>query len=108
MVQKQSTTRESDADISTTGVVLTAETPGDALVSLNIDATADASYALDVSPTGDASDWFDGEETYNQADVDDPQDIRDTFIAGDAYVRIRVTDAAAAGETADITIQQAH
>ncbi|EMA19012.1 hypothetical protein [Haloarcula argentinensis] len=108
MVQKQSKTRASGADISTTGVVLRAETPGDALVSLNIDATADASYALDVSPTGDPQDWFEAEETYAAADVDDLQDIRDTFVAGDAYIRVRVTSAAAAGETADITIQQAH
>jgi hypothetical protein len=108
MVQKQSTTRETDVDISSTGEKIRAKTTGDARVSLNIEATADASYALDVSPTGDNGDWFEDEETYDQSEVDDPQDIRDAFIAGDAYIRVRVTSAGGNGETADFTIQQAH
>lgn len=112
MPQKQSTTEQTDQAIDTVDAVLLEErTIGDALVSLNIEATADASYAIDVSakeePDGDA-DWFLDEETYDKADVADPQDIRDTFYCADRHLRVRVTDAAAAGETADVTIQEAH
>ncbi|MFA1612061.1 hypothetical protein [Halobellus rubicundus] len=116
MVQKQSTTDRTDQPIDTDGeIIAKAYTPGNPIVSLNIEATADASYALDVAPEVDDSNpptdesaWFDAEETYDQADEPDPQDIRDTFIAGDGWLRIRVTDPAADGETADVTIQQAH
>jgi hypothetical protein len=115
MVEKQSTTEKTGVAIDTNDAILAeVYTPGDPIVSLNIEATADASYALDVAPEVDDSnppendDYFEGEETYDQADEPDPQDVRDTFIAGDGWLRIRVTDAAAAGETADVTIQQAH
>ncbi|MDS0258568.1 hypothetical protein NDI56_03975 [Haloarcula sp. S1CR25-12] len=98
-----------DAPIDETGEIARVEVPGDRLVSINIEASADASYAVDVaagkSPGTD--DWFEGEVVYDQADVDDAQDIRDAFILGDRYLRIRVTDAAGAGETADVTIQGA-
>ncbi|WP_042662556.1 hypothetical protein [Haloferax sp. ATB1] len=114
MAQTQSTTRRTDKPIETADAVLLAmKTPGDALVSLNIEATADASYALDVHHNNDTSSpptdgWFEDEAVYDKADVDDPQDIRDTFYAADAWLRVRVTTPAAAGETADVTIQEAH
>jgi len=90
-------------------VIARAEVPGDRLVSLNIEATADASYAVDVAAVEDpdAADWFEGEVTYDQADEADPQDIRDTFILGDRWIRVRVTTGAAGGETADVTLQGA-
>lgn len=96
-------------DISETRVLAAAEIPGDRLVSINIEATADASYAIDVSaePEPDADGWFEGEVVYDQADEPDPQDIRDVFELGDRTLRVRVTDPAAAGETADVTIQVA-
>ncbi|ELZ84400.1 hypothetical protein C453_12676 [Haloferax elongans ATCC BAA-1513] len=114
MPRKQSTARRTDEPIETADAVLLAtNTPGDALVSLNIEATADASYAVDVhhdvgSRTTPTTGWFEDEIVYDQADVDDPQDIRDTFYVGDAWLRVRVTDPAGAGETADVTIQEAH
>jgi exosome complex RNA-binding protein Csl4 len=100
---------ESDADISSTGEIVRAEVPSDHVVSVNIEATADASYAIDVAAVDDpgADDWFEGEVTYDQADESDPQDIRDTFVLGDRWMRIRVTTAAGAGETATVTLQGA-
>jgi len=101
-----------DADISTADeVIAQAEIPSDRLVSINIEATADASYAVDVAAPYDleaATDpWFADEVVYDQADEADPQDIRDVFELGDRHMRIRVIDPAAAGETADVTIQVA-
>lgn len=110
--QQQGSYTETDASIDTVGeVIAQAEIPGDRLVSLNIEAGADASYALDVSgkrePTDADADWFLDETTFDKADVDDPQDIRDGFRMGDRHIRVRVTEAAAQGETADVTIQVA-
>jgi len=106
MVRKQSSIERTDQDISTTGVIAETTTTGDPIVSLNIEATAAASYAIDVSADGET--WFEGEVVYDQADVDDATDIRDTFQVGDARMRVRVTTAASSGETATVTIQQAH
>lgn len=99
----------SDADISQTGVIAVVEVPGDRLVSINIEATADASYALDVAALKRPSeaDWIEDEVVYDQADEADPQDIRDVFELGDRKLRVRVTDPAAADQTADVTIQVA-
>lgn len=99
-----------NADISTADeVIAQAEIPGDRLVSINIESTADASYAIDVAASyvSETANWFEDEVTYDKADEDDPQDIRDVFELGDRHMRIRVTDAAADGETADVTIQVA-
>ena len=115
MVQKQSTTERTDQPIDTDNeTIIEVHTPGNPIVSLNIEATAAASYALDVAPGADQTDppadadYFDAEETYDQAEMADATDIRDTFVAGDGWLRIRVTEPAAADETADVTIQQAH
>jgi len=83
--------------------------PSDHVISVNIEATADASYALDVAAAADpgSGDWFEGEVVYDQADVADAQDIRDAFVLGDRFLRVRVTTAAANGETATVTIQGA-
>lgn len=102
----------SDADISTADeVIAQAEIPSERLVSINIEATADASYAIDVAAPYDltaATDpWFPDEIVYDKADKDDPQDIRDVFYLGDRHLRVRVTDPAGAGETADVTLQVA-
>lgn len=35
----------------------------------------------------------------------DTTDVRDTFDLTDRYLRVRVTSAAGAGETADVTVQ---
>ena len=111
MVQKQSTERATDVAIDTVdAVLLEVATPGDPLVSLNIEATAEASYAVDVTHVEDdpaQADWFEGEETYDAANLD-TTDLRDGFQVGDARMRVRVTSAAANGETADVTIQKAH
>jgi len=106
---EQETHYKPNADISTTGVLTTVTVPRDRLVSVNIEATADVSYALDVAAPQqpESDDWFENEVTYNKADEVDPQDIRDTFILGDRYLRVRCTDPAANGDTADITIQVA-
>ena len=68
------------------------------LISINIEGTEEAAYALDVSPDGET--WFADEVEYELG-----QDIRDVFEMTDRHVRIRVTTAASADETADITIQ---
>jgi hypothetical protein len=101
-----------DADISTADeVIAQAEIPSDRLVSINIEATSDASYAIDVAApydlNGATDPWILDEAVYDQADEDDPQDIRDVFRLGDRHLRVRVTDPAANGETADVTIQVA-
>ena len=96
----QQTTRFEEHDISESGVVGVVPVPRRPLVSVNIDATATASYAVDVGP--DRETWFENETTYDDTDT-----VRDMFEVGDAFIRIRVTDNAAAGETADIIIQEA-
>lgn len=107
MPRIQDATIEEAQDISAAGVIAEAHIKGDALVSLNIEATAAASYAVDVSATGDDGDWFEAEEEYDQAEVEDATDIRDSFRFGHRHLRVRVTDPAADGETADVTIQEA-
>lgn len=107
MSQRQDETIEEGQDISAAGVIAEAHIKGDVLVTLNIEATAAASYALDVSATGEDGDWFEEEETYDQADVDDATDIRDDFRFGHRHLRVRVTEPAADGETADVTISEA-
>lgn len=101
-----------NADISTADeVIAQAEIPSDRLVSINIEATADASYAIDVAAPydldGAADPWILDEVVYDQAEEPDPQDIRDVFRLGDRHLRVRVTDPAANGETAGVTIQVA-
>lgn len=105
MAPRQDESIHQDLDISSTGPLITHRADGDVLISLNIEATAAASYAVDVGPDGDT--WFEAEATYDQADVDDATDIRDAFELGDRHLRLRVTDAAADGETATITLQEA-
>jgi len=101
-----------DAPIDETGELIRAQVPGDRHVSLNILANGDADYAVDVAaaPEGQAQTpdtWFEAEEEYLASEVDDPQDIRDGFILGDRFIRVRVTSAAAGGSTADVTLQVA-
>ena len=99
MPREQETTTADGQAIDQTGTVLSAETYGDVLVSLNIEATASTDFAVDVSADGDT--WFENEETYTGSS------IADTFRVGDRYLRVRVTTAASNGETADITLQEA-
>ena len=102
----------SDAPIDQTGEIARVEVPGDRLVSINIEATGDASYAVDVAAgtpgdVGTPDSWFEGEVEYLQSEVSDPRDIRDAFRLGDRHLRVRVTDSAAGGATATVTIQGA-
>lgn len=109
MTREQSSREKADIDISSTGTIFKISTPGKALISLNITATAEADYALDVgyASTDGSKVWFEAEETYKASNID-TTDIRDSFVAGDGQLRIRVTSPAASGETADLVIQQAH
>lgn len=108
MARRQEETIVEAQDISTADAVLVEEhIKGDVLVSLNIEATESASYALDVSATGDDGDWFEEEEVYDQSELEDATDIRDSLQFGHRYLRLRVTDPAADGETADVTVQVA-
>jgi len=107
MPRVQRETIEEEQDISAEGVIAEAHIKGDVLVSLNIEGTAAASYAVDVSASGEDGDWFQDDRTYNQADVDDATDIRDDFRFGHRHLRVRVTEPAAAGNTADVTISEA-
>lgn len=106
----QDTLIEPDQPIDTADeVIAKAEIPGDQVVSLNIEATAAASYAIDVAAVTNpgSGDWFKNEVAYDAADEPDPQDIRDVFELGDRWLRLRVTDPASNGETADVTFQGA-
>jgi len=87
----------SDVAIDSKDVIASTSINDSLTVSLNIVGDNTADYALDVSADGDT--WFEGEETYSGSDV------RDAFDITDRYVRLRVTSAATADSTADITIQ---
>lgn len=100
MAQRQDETVRTDEPIDTTGVIVEAEIPGDALVSLNVEGTVATDYQLDVSADGET--WFEAEATYTGTDS-----VSDVFELGDRYLRLRVTSAAATGETADVTVQEA-
>lgn len=89
--------RETGLDISSTGEIFRTTIEDSRLISINIEGDATADYALDVSPDNDT--YFDAEETYSGTD------IRDAFEITDRYVRIRVTSAAGANDTATVTIQ---
>lgn len=70
------------------------------VVSLNLEAAATASYAVDVGVRdGDGVRWFEGEATYADTDA-----ISDAWEQADRYLRVRVTSAAAADETATIAV----
>ena len=86
-----------DNPIDSTGVVFETSVEIARLVSLNIVGSESASYELDVSP--DKETWFESEASY------EGDDVRDTFELTDRYVRVRVSTAASAGSTADITVQ---
>jgi len=91
-------TREfEDVAIDSTGEIVETSIRESLTVSVNIVGDSTADYALDVSADGDT--WFENEETYSGAD------IRDTFDITDRHMRIRVTNTASNGDTADITIQ---
>jgi len=89
--------RETGLDISSTGEIFRETIQDSRLVSINIKGDATADYALDVSPDNDT--YFDAEETYSGTD------IRDAFELTDRYLKIRVTSAAGANDTADVTVQ---
>jgi len=86
-----------DLAIDATGTIAETSVEIAKLVSVNIVAEETADYALDVSPDGET--WFDAEATYSGID------IRDVFDLTDRFLRVRVTTAASAGATADITVQ---
>jgi len=87
----------SDLAIDATGEIAETSVEIAKLVSLNIVGDSTADYALDVSPDGET--WFADEATYSGTD------IRDVFDLTDRFVRFRVTAAAGAGDTANITVQ---
>lgn len=111
---QQSDTFEPDVPIDTTGAlsdfagdgVIRVEGPAD--IGLQIDATAQADYAIDVGVRQDDGSirWFTGEIEYLQADMDTTT-ISDAWVHVAEYLRLRVTAAAATGETADIYLAEA-
>lgn len=100
MTRQQVATVGTDVPIDSTGEKMRRAVPGDTLVALNIEATEETSYALDISADGET--WFTDERTYNLT-----ASVSDRFRVAAAYIRVRVTTTASAGETADITIQEA-
>ena len=100
MAQRQREYERTDEPIDTTGDLLVVEIPGDALVSVDIDATAAADFELDRSTTGEETDRLGVAESYSSTDT-----VADAFHLGDRYLHVRVASAAAAGETADVTVQ---
>ena len=93
---------ETNVPIDSTGEIFETTVKLSKLVSVNIDATAEADYALDVSPDGDT--YFNAEAEYLSSNMD-TTDVRDTFDVTDRYLRLRVTSAAGAGETATVVVQ---
>lgn len=90
--------------IDSTGEVATFDL-GDApsqghVVSLNIDGTTAADYAVDIGVRdGDGgTKWYTDEETYSASA------ISDAWKQSDRFLRLRVTSAAGAGDTADIAV----
>lgn len=100
MTRQQVATVETDVPIDSTGEKMRREVPGDTLVALNIEATEEASYALDISADGEL--WFTDERTYSLT-----ASVSGQFRVAAAYIRVRVTTASSAGQTANITIQEA-
>lgn len=98
--KRQNVERVTGVDLSQTGEVVVIQVIGDVHVSLDIEGTADAEYAVDVSP--DATNWTEGLYAYGPG-----TSIRDDFSVPDKYLRVRVTTAAADGDTADVTLQGA-
>jgi len=88
------------ADISTTGTKVRLDTSDKSLVGIQINGDADASYAVDVSEDGD--NWYEEVATYATT-----QSVSDSLDRAERFVRVRVTTAAGAGDTADILISAA-
>jgi len=108
---EQSDTVFEDTQIDTTGTAtdsdgndVVVELEDKKLLGLRIEANGDASYAIDVSADSDR--WFDNEVTYDKADQDTTS-VSDAFDVASRYLRVRVTEAAAGGSTADIYIAYA-
>jgi len=99
MTRQQVTTVETDVPIDSTGEKMRREVPGDTLVALNIEGADPADYAVDTSADGET--WFADKETYSIT-----ASVAGQFRVAAVYIRVRVTAAASAGETADITIQE--
>ena len=100
MAQRQDEFERTDVPIDATGDILVVEIPGDTVVGVDIDATAQAGFELDRSATGDEADRLGAGATYPNTIA-----VSDTFRLSDRYLHVRVGTAAAAGETADITVQ---
>lgn len=90
---------EAGVDIATTGSKFELDISDAPQVGLQLTATAEADYAFDVSPDGSA--WFPAVTTYEAANMDTTR-IDDGWTLPEAWVRLRVTAAAASGNTADI------
>jgi len=100
MAQRQREFERTNVPIDQTGDLCVVAVPGDALVSVDIDATAATDFEIDRSTTGDETDRLGVEATYTNTDS-----VADVFRFGDRYLHVRVAAAAAAGQTADLTVQ---
>jgi len=100
MAQRQEEFERADVPIDAVGDILVVEIPGDTVVGVDIDATAQAGFELDRSTTGEAADRLGVGATYPNA-----TSVSDTFRLSDRHLHVRVATAAAAGATADITVQ---
>lgn len=80
--------------IDETGEVIVLDTRGKTTLDLHLSGTEAASYALEAGPDG--SDWRGPFKTWDSTTT-----ITATFETGSRYVRVRITESATAGSTAD-------
>lgn len=102
--------RSHDVAIDTEGEIARVEiriaSRGGQLADVELEADEPASYAIEVgTPEGDGDGihWF---ETEPAAEFDDVEALSDTFFTPKTWLRVVVTDAAPAGETATISISR--
>lgn len=101
MTRRFTSAFEESFDISAQGDIIVLHVREAPQVGLQIEATAEADYAVDVGPDGTT--WFENVETYEAANEDTTR-IDDGWTQPEEWLRVRVSAAAAAGETADVYV----
>lgn len=91
------TTLKKGEAVDSQSVVAELDTRGKDTLDVLLAATDTADFALDISPDGTF--WFENVQTFSNTD-----EIIKTYSVGSRFVRLRVTNPAAGGTTADITL----
>lgn len=85
-------------DVSSTGSLLELDTQGKTTLDIGLTATASVSVVLEASPNG--SDWFGPFKSWTGVTA-----INSGLFVGARYVRLRLTSAGSAGDTADAFLE---